>query len=682
MAQEPLTNDNKALEEVVVRSLDIRHKYQDAHSISDNELLRLADKDIAQIMSKLPGISVLRAGIGISKPIAEGMYGNRLDVLNQGIVQAGQEWGNDHAPEMDVFAGTRIRLLKGVEVLPYSLSLGGVLLSVEPTAIVADAHIRANADYILSTNNFGSTLHASVEKHNPVLPFRIHMGLRKMGDSKAPNYWLTNTGKEEYTASLLVEKHWKQWDMNAYYSFFNTRIAILRGSHLSNLSDLQRAFHADTPYFTNPYFSFNIDNPQQAVSHHLLKASVAHHFTQHTTLTTTYALQLNERQEFDIRRGGRSNIPALYLIKQTHLLDAHWHSTQPARQTEYQGGLGLRFIQNTNQPETGILPLIPDYNAIQGSIFFSVSKKIHALTMQAGLRLEHQQLRVAKFLTTPLGLSLRNYLRENTTFHLASNITYEKPQRYTLTLIGSLGLRSPAINEWYSQGLHQGIAGIEEGNDQLVPEFNYKLSLIGSWNINPHLHLHANMFLHRIDHYIYLQVQPTPRLTIRGAFPLYIYQQSGEAYLYGGEMRLAYTRHKWELAAKFTTTRGDNILPNTSTSLPLVNMPSDELSADVVYQLRSENTPFPIRIRLSPAYVFQQHRLLPEQDFLSPPVGYFLLNVGVQSTLLCSDKYAIDIVLSAQNLLNQSYRNYLNKLRYFADETGLNITLAVHFRLR
>jgi iron complex outermembrane receptor protein len=35
--------------------------------------------------------------------------------------------------------------------------------------------------------------------------------------------------------------------------------------------------------------------------------------------------------------------------------------------------------------------------------------------------------------------------------------------------------------------------------------------------------------------------------------------------------------------------------------------------------------------------------------------------------------------LSVDNALNEKYRDYLNRLRYFADEPGLNVTVGMNF---
>ena len=64
-----------------------------------------------------------------------------------------------------------------------------------------------------------------------------------------------------------------------------------------------------------------------------------------------------------------------------------------------------------------------------------------------------------------------------------------------------------------------------------------------------------------------------------------------------------------------------------------------------------------------------------EIDISSPPKGYHLIHFYSEFTLKMNKKINLNIGLSVNNVFDTSYRNYLNSLRYFADELGRNITL-------
>ena len=64
------------------------------------------------------------------------------------------------------------------------------------------------------------------------------------------------------------------------------------------------------------------------------------------------------------------------------------------------------------------------------------------------------------------------------------------------------------------------------------------------------------------------------------------------------------------------------------------------------------------------------------QDFLPAPADYFLLGFNV-STSLSFEHSTLKISLNGENILNKRYRDYLNRLRYFSDDAGMNISLRI-----
>ena len=62
-------------------------------------------------------------------------------------------------------------------------------------------------------------------------------------------------------------------------------------------------------------------------------------------------------------------------------------------------------------------------------------------------------------------------------------------------------------------------------------------------------------------------------------------------------------------------------------------------------------------------------------DISSPPPAYHLIHFSSEATFEFNKKAQLNVVFGINNLFNTSYRNYLNRLRFFADEIGRNITL-------
>jgi iron complex outermembrane receptor protein len=70
-----------------------------------------------------------------------------------------------------------------------------------------------------------------------------------------------------------------------------------------------------------------------------------------------------------------------------------------------------------------------------------------------------------------------------------------------------------------------------------------------------------------------------------------------------------------------------------------------------------------------------------ERDYQAPPPGYWLLGAEVGGTLQLGARTPLEISLTGTNLLDQRYRDYLNRYRYFLDELGRNVTLRLRMPL-
>jgi iron complex outermembrane receptor protein len=103
--------------------------------LSARDLEQTKGFSLAEALSRVTGVAMLQTGATISKPVIHGLHGNRILTINNGVRQEGQQWGNEHAPEIDLFIAGRLTVIKGVDELRYgSDAIGGVIL-VEPKAL-------------------------------------------------------------------------------------------------------------------------------------------------------------------------------------------------------------------------------------------------------------------------------------------------------------------------------------------------------------------------------------------------------------------------------------------------------------------------------------------------------------------------------------------------------------------
>ena len=67
--------------------------------ISPTELVAVRGQMLGQTLSDIPGVMLLTTDPSISKPVIRGLHSERVIVLNAGVAQEGQLWGDEHAPE-------------------------------------------------------------------------------------------------------------------------------------------------------------------------------------------------------------------------------------------------------------------------------------------------------------------------------------------------------------------------------------------------------------------------------------------------------------------------------------------------------------------------------------------------------------------------------------------------------
>lgn len=625
-----------------------------------------ATAELASSLERITGVSSLKTGTAAAKPVYDGLFGNRLSIQNNGIAQSGQQWGNDHAPEIDPWVAAYVRVIEGVEALKYAGSTIAATVLIEPAPLRETEGRSGKVAYGFRSNGNGHTLNARLTQGGETA-FRISATGKFAGDQRTPDYLLTNTGRREANAALqLARFHDERWTSRLYYSVFNASIGVLRGSHIGNLTDLETAIGREAPFFTQDAFSYALESPRQAVTHHLLKAETEFRPDDNNRLTFRYGGQLNDRKEFDVRRGD-DNRAALSLQQWSHLVEATLHRELGPDQ-HLDANLQYDYTINDNQPGTGILPLIPDYNSNRLSGYLAYHKEAERFQYHAGVRFDRQfyeaititrvpPRRVERFenVFNTLGASLEGRWQLSPATSLRSGLTFRQ--------------RPPQINEMYSNGLHQGVSGIEEGDQNLEPETSLKLTAGISHN-KGRLSLNATVFAQPIKDYIFLEPQPEFRLTIRGAFPLFLYR-AGDAFLYGTNLQAFYQAGKhWEFDGRLALVRGDN----RSEDRPLVFMPSDNLRLGVHYTTRTD-----WRFSAEGLFVARQQRLEPEQDFLETPPGYQLLDLSVGREWPLPRNRSLNLRAAAQNVLDVRYRDYLDRQRYFADAPGRNVELRLSY---
>jgi iron complex outermembrane receptor protein len=664
-------------------------------SLTEHDLDHQHGKSLGESLKAVAGVNALQVGPAIFKPVIHGLHSQRILILNNGIRQEGQQWGIEHAPEIDPFIASEITVVKGAEAVRYGAdAIGGVII-INPPSLHNKAHAfggEINTGFM--TNSRMAFLSGMVEgelgKSKP-WSWRLQGTAKRGGDFTAPDYVLSNTGVRELDFSGSVGYKGDGRSLEIYMSSFNSTIGILRAAHTGNLNDLQSSIESGAPWYVAP-FSYDINNPKQKINHQLLKIQASQKIKGVGELRVLYGGQYNQRREFDIRRSGRSDRPALFMKLFSNVLDVSLDHDHP----RHSGSVGINatYKQNINETgETGIRPMIPDYRLFSTGLFLIEKMRKRNWLFETGARYDFQHLTVLAFTTT------NELAKPAFNFHYLSGSLgatyYISPQARLNTHLG-ISSRPPHVSELYNEGLHHGTAAIEEGlmrpnsellTDQALIRKEMSTKWITSLQLGgERLSADFSVYINSIDNYVFLRPIAS-RLTIRGYFPVWQYEQT-DAILKGADVSLNWhLSGKIKYAGKFAYIHGEDATRNDV----LIFMPPITLANALTYTtdvgklkdffvqvsiptvLQQTRAPLTVSPRDIPEYTGER-----VYDIAPAPGGYTLVNVELGIKVPVKEN-TLSISLAGENLGDVSYRNYMNRLRYFADDVGRTFIIRLNY---
>src|SRR5687768_4997920 len=203
-----LTEGVRELREIVIEDELVHTEH--AHNIATlnaKQLAETAGKSLGQSLKELPGVNSIQTGPGIYKPVIHGVHSQRVLILNHGIRQEGQQWGAEHAPEIDPFIASDVVVIKDASSIKYGTdALGGVIV-VNPAPLPEKAGLGGTFNTIFQSNGRSGTVSGMLEggvKKVDGLGWRVQGTAKKTGDFHTPDYVLTNTGIRELDFSTAV----------------------------------------------------------------------------------------------------------------------------------------------------------------------------------------------------------------------------------------------------------------------------------------------------------------------------------------------------------------------------------------------------------------------------------------------------------------------------------------------
>lgn len=694
------------LNEIVVKTNKKTEQTSVEQTIKKEVIADFTDKSLGDVLNTVSGVSSLNTGNAIVKPMIHGLHSSRLLIINNNVRQYDQEWGAEHAPNIDINASDRIDIVKGANTLMYGSDAIGGLILIRPDNYAAKDSLFGSTSTSLNSNGNGGNINSKLIKtFKSGFYTKLQANYRMFGDFNAANYNLSNSGIKNINASTRFGYKSFEKGFDVYYSYVDNTIGIIRAAHVGNVNDLVNAINRKEPSFIDD-FTYTIDNPKQTIIHHLAKLEAYKRFKGLGKLTLQYDFQLNRRKEFDRRRASFRDLAAADFTLFTTSFQPNL-KIDAIDNLEINSGFLLRFQQNDSADEsiTRIsIPLIPDYDKYETGIYTIAKYKFNATTeISAGLRYDFARIEAEKkykvfdweennydelFPEFSSGIVDNFEIFTSPKFNFnnfSASLGLSQLLKNDFKLLFNYGLasRTPNVSELFSNGLHHSAARIETGS--LLLKNEVANNFIASFERN------SDSFGFSISPYYkyikdFIQLIPNGKAvtTIRGAFTEWQYYQIN-AQIFGVDIDInKKISDSFQYSGSLSLLQGDNL----TDKLPLIHMPATNFSNRLIYTNPNLNQ---LKIGIHHKTVLQQKRFpdynfftfnaISQEDVLvdisTTPPTYSLFGLNTSAVFNVFKQSRLQVEFNIENMFNVEYREHLNRLRYFADDLGRNYNLKI-----
>ena len=637
------------LNEIVVTGITGTQRLRDASApfsvVSPAELHSSTGSNLIDAISRHPGLSQISTGSGISKPVIRGLGYNRVVVVDQGIRQEGQQWGDEHGLEVASEAVHSVEVLKGPASLMYgSDAIAGVIvLHPEPVLDEGVMQLHVGGEYQSNQGlweyvvgytgnvdgmvwNWHYTDKAAHAYHNDL-------------DGYVPGSCF---GEKDIQGMLGVSKSWgHSWLRFTHVDFTP---GIVEGERDEETGELEwengnssKGYGKQLPYQRVLHSKVVSDNAWQ-LGPGQLKAIVGY--------------QRNFRREFE------EAIDEAELALKLHTVNYDLkYQLQLPNDWRMAAGVGGMWQKNVNEGEEF---LIPDYHLFDIGAFVTANRQVHDWHLSGGVRIDRRTLET-EALEEEGEQRFAALDRDFTGITGSLGAVWNVSQALNVRVNWARGFRAPTVSELSSNGVHEGSIQYELGNDRLKAEvsqqFDFGMDYTTHW-----VGLQAALFVNTIDNYIFLSKLAG---VLTDGYQTYRYQQ-GDARLVGGEISIDlhpvnafHFENSLSLVEARQLHRHDE-----GRYLPMI--PAPRWNMDLRYNFKDFGRNHFRRSYLAfgMEYNFRQDHFYGVDDTETATPDYALLSVSAGVDLHLKGHNCIELTLSCQNLLDKVYQSHMSRLKY------------------
>lgn len=687
-----LDESNARINEVVVTALTgnslIERTPAPISLVPREDLLQTSSTNIIDAIAKQPGISQVTTGSGISKPVIRGLGYNRVVVVNDGVRQEGQQWGDEHGIEVDGQAVNSVEILKGPASLMYGSDAMAGVIKFNPAPVLPEGKIETNLISEYQTNNglFNYSVNTAGNKKGFIWDWRFSQKLAHSYKNKYDGYVYNSGFREDAISGLLgINRGWGYSHLTL--SYYHLAPGIVEGERDEETGKFIKPVvtdgKADEAIATNDdNKSYHYGMPYQQIKHYKVVWD-NNIILGGGNLKTIIGYQQNRRQEFEEVLNPKEY--SLYFQLHTINYDIRYNLPEINGYKIVTGVNGM-YQKSLNK---GTEYLIPEYNMFDAGVFAIASRNFGRLDISGGIRFDHRHLHSKSLFLTEEemhhdhgdedhdhdhgdhdhGDELIEYFpdfsRNYSALTGSIGLTYQIGDGWATKLNLSRGYRAPNISELASQGSHEGSARYEIGNLNLKSENSWQIDWGLSYS-SPMISGELSLFANRINNYIYSHklLDEDGSDLITDGHRTYQFT-SGDARLLGGEVSIDF--HPIERLHFMNTFSYVSSVqlnqPDSTKYLPFTPAPkwTSDIRFDLIRHGKTLNNTY---ISFGLEHYWKQDKYYSAFGTETATPSYTLLNAGIGTDFVHKGRTWASLYLMANNLTDKAYQNHLSRLKY------------------
>ncbi len=631
------------------------------------DMLQIPSTNIVDMLSRQPGVSQISTGPAVSKPVIRGLSFNRVVVINDGVRQEGQQWGEEHGIEIDELSVGRAEVLKGPASLIYgSDALGGVVNFITNTP-VPDGVVRGSVLTNLQSNNNLAAINANIAGNNHGFNWNVYGTSRSARDYR--NHFDGRVFNSRFKEANFggyagLNKSWGY--SHLIFSRFDQTLGLVEGRRDSATGTFLA--YADSPLERiaekADYEGRTAVTPYQHIQHYKVISDNNFNIGR-SRLKINLAYQNNLRKEF--ADALEPATPGLFFDLKTGSYNLQY--ALPAK-AEWQTTFGIGGMEQSNRNKAD-KTLIPEYNLFDIGSFVFTQKYFGKATVSGGVRYDYRAIDSKEGLNGTV-IKFDAFNRKFYNVSASAGMSYNPASYLTLKANIARGFRSPTLTELASNGAHEGTIRFEYGTRDLASEKSFQLD--GGVEVDyTHFSFTLNAFYNRINDFIFYRRLQTgsgaDSLVTQGS-------QTFEAFRYGQSnvtlsgLELVFDLHPHPLdwlhfknTLSYVRGRFDKPLDG-SYNVPQIphNRLISELRGDFFKKGKSVRN-FYVMVETNTA--FAQDKPFFGYNTETETPGYVLLNAGMGTDFVNKNGTTwASLHFAVNNITDKAYQDHLNRLKY------------------